>query len=56
MNEHIVLRVDASSPEGRAFVTREPVICNAVFESVNSKSMGITYRAASRLGGRCHHK
>jgi DNA-binding response OmpR family regulator len=36
MNEHIVLRVDASSPEGRAFVTREPVICNAVFESVRS--------------------
>ena len=36
MNEHIVLRADASSPEGRAFVTREPVICNAVFESVRS--------------------
>ncbi len=32
VNSHNVLRADASSPEGHAFVTREPVICNATFE------------------------
>jgi DNA-binding response OmpR family regulator len=36
MNEHIVLRPDASTPEGRVFVTREPVICNALLESTGS--------------------
>ena len=34
VNENIVLPADSSSPEGRAFVTRAPVICNAVFDTI----------------------
>jgi DNA-binding response OmpR family regulator len=36
VNEHSVLRADASSPEGCAFVSRSPVICNATSESISS--------------------
>jgi len=33
---HAVLHADARSPEGRAFVTRQPVICNDLRNRVNS--------------------
>jgi DNA-binding response OmpR family regulator len=36
VKERLVLRADATSPEGRAFVTRQPVICNASRESIGS--------------------
>jgi DNA-binding response OmpR family regulator len=36
MEERTVLRADATSPEGRALVTRQPVICNALCEAIGS--------------------
>ncbi len=37
MKERAVLRADATSPEGRAFVTRQPVICNALNQAAGSE-------------------